>query len=337
MISHSASNPRPGNTGVSHPQNPPESPKTDIGISATIDWFSLSGPDFQQPEARHIFELTYPGSELQPRGRHGYQSMLMCPLTSAALMWDDSAGKGRYTLELSGQACQWLGTPSEVLSPWKPLYPSVTNILRIDLAIDLIGDYQHAIPSLIDSHRSGCVNPPLVGHIYDQFDPKTNQTAGQTYYLGSIKSDKRVKLYDKGLQTGEFEAGKWIRWESTFKNQVGVQVFQRLLEDPSEENIRNMAAGVITAVSGPFAKTYELLSEAPLRLSRKLPERTVGKSLAHLHKQLQVVVEAARLIGEDPHQLLRHFDLLEPIETCRNPRRDKLAREIICQYTLDQD
>ena len=337
MISNGSKSPHPYNMGASHPLTGSDRRFTDLALSANIDHLAFSGPGFKLPEAREIFQQVYPGSELAPHGRHGYRSLLVCPLTQAQLLWDDSAGNDRYTLELHGEACRHLGTCPEILSPWRALFPTMTNVPRIDLALDIIGPLPNALPDLIESHRTGCISPPLRGSVTDDFDGVTNQLVGHTYYLGAKSSDKRVRFYDKGQETGDMAAGTWHRWEAQFRNKVAVQVLNLLLTDSSETNIRNLAAGVVETVGGPFEETYKLLATEPLRISRQIPQRSVGKSLEHLHKQLQVVVEAARIIGVDPHSILDHFDLLDPLETSRNPRRAKLARELSVAYTLDTE
>ena len=334
MITQSRQPPT-SNTGVSHPKNDPDSLKTGISISARIDWLSLSVPECATPKATHIFDEIYRGAELQDRPHMGYRNNTECLLTGARLLTDSFAGNERITIELPGQACQFLGDVKEVLTPWADLYPLLTNVPRIDLAIDLMGDVSHVIPSLIESHRSGNIHPALAGNVQQGFDAKTLTDTGHSYYLGATSSDKRVNIYDKGVQTGEFGPGKWVRWESRFRNQPAVVVLQSLINDPSENLLRRLAAGICTSISGPFEETYNLLTDSPLRVSKTIAPRSALKTLDNLRNVLQVLVEAAAITGDNPVDLIDHFGLLDKKEGSRNPRRTAVAREIINLYTMD--
>ena len=327
--------PPPSNTGVSHPKNPPNDQKTGIGISARIDWLSLSIPDCATPKATKLFTDIYPGAELQDRPFNGYRSNQMCLLTGAKLLTDSFAGNNRITIELPGQACQFLGEIEPVLTPWADLFPLITNVPRIDLAIDLLGDVSHVIPALIESHRSGNINPDLAGSVRQDFDGKTLTDTSHSYYLGSTKSDKYVNIYDKGEQTGEFETGKWVRWEARFKNKIAISVLQSLINEPTENRLRSLAAGVCTSVSGPFEDTFKLLTDAPIRVSKPVPPRSALKTLDNVRRVLQVLVEAAAITGDNAHDIIDHFDLLQQTPGSRNTRRTAVAQEIINLYTMD--
>ena len=330
--------PQPSNTGAVPNEITPDSLKTQMGLSASIDWLTFSGPDCDTPQARQIFQQTYHSADLQDRGFKGYRQHLLCPVTGAKFLWDDYQGHGRYTIELPGHACQYLGEAPEILEPWGRLFQTSTNIPRLDLAIDIVGDCRHVIRDLIESHLAGHITPSLDGEHISEYKPTRPDSCGDTYYLGSKTSRKRVCVYDKGVQTGEYPPGHWIRWEARFRDEAASPVLMALLNKPDTDNIRALAAGVIQSSGGSFQQTYEILSTEPIRLPTPRTKSTVPKRMEHLKRQLACIVEAAAITGDDPIELIRHFEILEPDpHRAQNSAQRSLAIDIITQYNLDRD
>ncbi len=98
---------------------------------------------------------------------------------------------------------------------WNAVYQLLdelkANITRLDLAHDdFEGNYD--IQSALDFHSNGDFNnthgrPPKPKFIND-FD----SGSGKTFYIGSRKNGKLLRVYEKGKQQGD-PCSPWVRWE----------------------------------------------------------------------------------------------------------------------------
>ena len=90
------------------------------------------------------------------------------------------------------------------------------NITRLDLAHDdFLGSKN--IQTALDFHKSGAFNNihgrPPKAKIINDFDLGT----GKTFYIGSRKNGKLLRVYEKGKQLGDPES-PWVRWELELHN-----------------------------------------------------------------------------------------------------------------------
>ena len=126
---------------------------------------------------------------------------------------------------------------------------------RLDIALD----YRPCTVPLLDLIDGACA----AGHLrrVRSSEPVLKRDAGgnvtgRTIYLGSRKqSPCFVRVYDKGLQTGEADAGEWIRWEAQFNGDTADRVRRSLLS--SSDWVRDAFAFALGVVD--FRKGSERL------------------------------------------------------------------------------
>jgi DNA relaxase NicK len=337
MISQDPSKPPANNMGAQHPQIPPDSSETDITVSAQIDWIQLSGTPDTCLKAQAWFNQHFTLNEPSPGGNRFYQHMRLHPLTGSTFSWMDHSDQDKWFLLVRGQGCQWLQDP---ISKLRPLLNLDTQCSRIDLAIDFHGPCSSIIQDIIESSEDDQIKPLMSR---DTRAPmRGSELLGRSVYLGSQASRKYICVYDKGLETGSETEGKWIRWESRFRNEAAQAVREHLQVNDDPNHIRALAAGVLSEVDGPASVWHRLLSQAPLRISTPRANVTLEKTIHHISQQLGPILEAAQITGDDPYQIARVLGVLDNREMPRNHARTKKAQEIIAHlndidyYQIDE-
>ena len=121
--------------------------------------------------------------------------------------------RGTVCVHLTGEGCAMLKREH-----WLALYALLISleakITRVDLAHD---DFEgsESVDKAVAGYQSGVFNgagrPPRCKAVGDWFtsggDPE-----GRTFYVGSRKSGKLLRVYEKGRQLGDSES-PWVRWE----------------------------------------------------------------------------------------------------------------------------
>jgi len=128
--------------------------------------------------------------------------------------WMYNPTTGWYMVILSsGTAAQY----------WRDIAPKSTNITRIDLAVTVLG-----------------VTPyeELIGDTYSAIDDENKRQrkyallvssdSGATLYVGSRYSMNYGRLYDKGVESGEYKPGNLFRYEVEIKKPASYNVAMEL-------------------------------------------------------------------------------------------------------------
>lgn len=87
---------------------------------------------------------------------------------------------------------------------------------RLDFALDLY-HVGIGVQDFVAAYLNGAIRVPTrsFAHIRSQ----NGIAAGETLYFGSRESERYMRIYDKGLETGAEKAGEWLRVELELKGQ----------------------------------------------------------------------------------------------------------------------
>ncbi|MGD1915976.1 MAG: replication initiation factor domain-containing protein [Phycisphaerales bacterium] len=200
-----------GNTGGKSTRIPTS------GREASLDALRFSGPRHAMPMFVRYFQF-HCGLGAPTRREAGG-----CFLPDG-LEWGDiklfydgrSDGKDHFVVEMMGGGCALLNRVSRV--DWLVRY-AITNgckFSRLDIAIDLYGVNQRIIDRAIASCEAG---EGVQFKVWERRESFSDKGHGRTVYFGA-RGDKGSgrygRLYEKGVQSGKAEAGRWIRYEVEF-------------------------------------------------------------------------------------------------------------------------
>lgn len=302
------------------------------GRICSIDWIRLTGPQETQNLARSIAETSFGTLEDQGHGFGKYGRQFINP-DSGIMFLQDNVNGGSWQLEVSGSSCSWKGTPGliELLKTMRTRTES--TITRLDVAVDLIGNVEHAIDHLTESVKNGLVSP---GN--RQCDPRCTTSGDRVtshgLYVGSRSSRWFLRLYDKGLETKSRPKGEWVRWEVECHAETADTAAQLLEAVPTDDQIASIASGFFVRVDGPGKEIWVRLGEEVRTLPATKKKRTglgflqfqVGRNTA------PTICEAARRVGVDPYEFARALDMFNCPEIKRSPEREGVVRDLVLMY-----
>jgi len=127
----------------------------------------------------------------------------------------------------------------------------LSRVNRVDLALDYTSSDDEGVQTFLDDAIAACKAGALVTpRSFDPREPYTNklESKGKTLYIGSRKSELFIRIYDKGQETGEKPAGRWIRVEVQFEDTKADAVAEQLLRttaDDSAQVLRGIALGAM--------------------------------------------------------------------------------------------
>lgn len=178
-------------------------------VYSGVDWFTVTTGDTSA--AREAWRLAgtiakkleSDGNALQEWRGNGY-SGLACSHFRYGLR------DGDCLVELQGH----LAAPY-----WRDFYPLAKNVPRIDLAVDV--EFPQAVQDLAHSAYQAPPGGTVLPGVKVSKTFMVSTGGGQTCYLGSPKSERRGRLYDKGIQSGGDVPGiKW-RYEVQERDDMG--------------------------------------------------------------------------------------------------------------------
>lgn len=197
-----------------------------------------------------------------PKGANGYRCMLVMNGHNIRILFEGNSDMGVH-IDVSGSAIAELVNAWErkknyirtsenskdtvLLDLLKTLFP-IASFTRLDLAIDDIGCNYYSCDDVVKLIE----NQQLVSKFrgYDNKVPRSIQGGrklGHTIYLGSSKSEIKLRIYDKRLeqlQKHSEDFGKeWIRWELELKRERANQAVLLFLECKS---LSKICIGVLT-------------------------------------------------------------------------------------------
>ena len=187
------------------------------GVQLCLDWCSITlhpTPEVPAdvPQVQLATSLAL-GCELADwveteRGGYGYERGMVGP--GGARLWWDAPGRDDIHVSLPGQACGIAGQ-ERVVSFLRYSLGHGGKATRLDVALD---DYGYiATPTQVLEALQG---PDVVTHAKEYLVQRggkvgSSELTGATDYLGAPSSRQRLRVYDKGLESGgEMDC---IRWE----------------------------------------------------------------------------------------------------------------------------
>lgn len=200
-----------------------------ISASSGIDWLSctVSIQHFElMKEKLRFFDLVEEGDFVFIKAFHGYKKAVK--LLGGRFQWGFKHQDAFIHFDLSGSGCQLLGGRIWELLVF--LKSARAKFTRIDLAFDFINT-----ESLMTNVRKDLVCQSFSGfQSWQEITTTNNDVKATTFYLGSRSSPRFARIYDKGLESGQYkEEGKLIRFEFVFRSDQCQVVASLLLNNAS--------------------------------------------------------------------------------------------------------
>ncbi len=193
-----------------------------------IDWLRMTGlyADWQE-KADGLLREVCEGNPVNSGGLHGFRGSVKWP-NGVRLFFGHATSAGM--VEIPGAACSTLGTETVKRIGIDLLLGG--RCTRIDIARDMRAvDGQRL--TLLDDVWQSCERGELCGaksyENHERRDAMTHDRLGQGVYLGSRKSERFVRVYDKGLETTTCDSCKWIRWEAQLQGDHASQAAMSVL------------------------------------------------------------------------------------------------------------
>jgi len=166
-------------------------------------------------------------------GSRGYQSAIQGP--DGARIDFDAKGRYDFNVQLPGKAVRRIGAKGMVKWFRFALYHG-GKARRIDSVVD---DFSRTISP---TQVMAAIQSPVVvtkaksGVRMDGFETHTGKVTGETIYLGANSSRRKLRVYDKGLESdGEIDC---IRWEMQERDEAAETLMVELAYEPWEIVIR---------------------------------------------------------------------------------------------------
>ena len=274
----------------------------DLEIRAKFDWIRICGSG-QIPQVKGVFKTWFnpqPGSN---PGR-GYKSVTYGDHHAALLLGRES-NLENWQVEIPGTACSQLDEALRV--PVIDLLKLGGHPTRLDPCIDLEteeGDLEpllHIFQKQISIYRPG-------SQVIHGITPND----GRTVQMGSSKSDRYTRFYDKGAMIYR-EAGKWLRYETQINRARARHMGPILMEsDNWSELAQGLCADASDEVKTFLPKIYDVLfcgrlipcsiPQSPLHFERfkKYCHKSVFSTIKLLSKECDMTpLELLELLDYD--------------------------------------
>lgn len=178
-----------------------------------IDWLSITVGSVQDvraliPSAEWVF--TGPG-------RHGYQSAYTDAITGASFQTDATVSGMDTHLTLSGSTLSLVR--SQFHDGDNGLVAACARagarVSRVDLAAN-IHEGKLVVRDFYAAYKSGELKTSFRRAYY--VEGIGNDRAGDTLYLGSPKSDRQIRIYNKAAELGVVDGVAWLRLELALRD-----------------------------------------------------------------------------------------------------------------------
>ena len=239
---------------VTRGQKTADTPERKLGCVVSVDYFSVT---FHPPESLLPYEVNqFMDSVIEEvsvtlhgdyedwipleYGYQGYRKSILGP--AGARLHFDPPNAAHFNLSLPGQACQLAG--SDYLKRFFGYcIQNCGKARRIDLALD---DFDKLItPQDVEAefHSSNAVTHLRTIMGIQESKRGFPERAGATRYLGAASSDRRLRVYDKNVESGgKVDA---IRWELQARRKAAEKCLHDLGNGAWGEVIRRYLVGLI--------------------------------------------------------------------------------------------
>lgn len=193
-----------------------------------IDWVTLTLPrEYLEDLTQYLEPILGPCNI--GKGFSGYSEGRHFPFSMCIAYSHEQ--RPECCVKVPGSACQQLGSRA-ILEFITWVYDQGGHATRIDVRSDFKGKRL----DLIDLAYAGCEDRQLCRcRCWEMREPRSNtgEYLGRCLTLGKRGkngSGRFVRIYDKGLETGEATIHTWERWETEFTKSAADQVAQQLIE-----------------------------------------------------------------------------------------------------------
>jgi len=203
-----------------------------VETGLAIDWLSISvhptslvDVDVEQVQLAVSLVLgCEPGDwVILEIGKYGYRQAMLGP--AGAQIWWDSPGRDDIHITLPGQACQVAGE-KRLRSFIKYALSHGGKASRCDVNMD---DYRRVIEpeaALAEIKGPNAVTHARAWLVQHGGDVGSEDMTGITVYVGAPSSRQRLRIYDKGMESGgELDC---VRWEVQARKQAAETLVQQL-------------------------------------------------------------------------------------------------------------
>lgn len=236
-------------TGTPYPnRGVPKPPPAEKRTAKTLDWMRASVPELPpllQMLSRHNFE---PDISIEnPTALPYYNRCLV--FTECRVDWHDARPAQRNLLTMTGKQLHAfvdrVGEGGLVAFLRDVAALTDVRITRLDFAIDVFGSFDFdALQRCIETGRAK-THIRTTSRVLSKTD---SDLAGDTLYIGSRQSGRMIRVYDKGLETGD-KAGMWARIELEAKHPHATALLRNMLEyGIAEAGSRAIADLLVTEV-----------------------------------------------------------------------------------------
>lgn len=258
-------------------------------ISATTKYHSIS-----QVIARFAYGIQQEDWTTQ-KAHHGYQHAIRHPF-GHVISWTNKRDDMGINVLFQGLPLKELNDIGiNTLDIMRWMHSEGFKFARIDLAIDVF-DIKLDLEVLQAVQMRGSVNKlPIL------FKDGPNSEEGSTLYIGSMKSDKFIRIYDKAAEQ-ELTGMLWYRFEVECKRHVSVRVVDKIAH-LTDTQIGKFAQGMIIAMWDPESEViHEIMDAQPEKVSstKDVNHRAYDWLMS------TVSVTLARVILELPHRDVMH-------------------------------
>lgn len=225
-----------------------------------FDWIRFTGK-LDDQELVERWAANRFGAEFTDQ--HGFSFYERCRTYKggAKVLTDHDSGNS-VMVELSGDALE-LHTPEDRLQLVRELVGLGLKATRLDIAIDTTGKDV----GLIEAVTAACQRGELCGaRSWKPITEYNHRGEVDSFGVnlgrrGNDGSGRYVRIYDKGLETGESKQGRWVRWEAEFTGSVAAQVAAEL--HWTDRPLEVMTGHALGAVDFRGGEHHQSLSRRP--------------------------------------------------------------------------
>lgn len=187
-------------------------------VEVNVDWVNLTGSTVAVEGVRRLLQEAFGGVVEVQKGFHFYGEAET--FKGGAILLTDHLSGDSCMVQLSGDVCELLGSDL-VLRLVGDLRSLGMEASRFDVCVDHRAAEGERV-DLVEGVTALCKRGCLVGakrfkpHEEFQGDGECVNLGLEIGKRGSYGSGRYVRVYDKGLESGEGPRGSWQRWETEF-------------------------------------------------------------------------------------------------------------------------
>lgn len=203
-------------------------------LDANVDWITVTS---RESKIGHLWQEIY-----QQQRQESEALKLMAVEKRWRIMSYEGVGfQGSIRVGFSEQLGWIVMASSSSAKIWSKLVGAKAKVTRIDLAVTQ--NFSIEIAEVPRRYYEALKDVDKRARNYSLIQ---NTKRGQTLYVGSRRSEKFGRLYDKGVQSGEALPGLSYRWEVEYKKPVSEELARALFA------VKERQAETITAMVFEF-------------------------------------------------------------------------------------